>query len=104
MVKNLSEMCKNKNIHVVNLSEIPDITFKKRGCGCATMSRNDPPHLVAVLDLLRQGKVPEFNLVKPGDVVNEFVGSRERLDKNGQDWIILNAKKALEKMIQITES
>lgn len=104
MVKNLSEMCKDKNIHVVNLSEIPDITFKKRGCGCATMSRNDPPHLVAVLDLLRQGKVPAFNLVKPGDVVNEFIGSRERLDEAGQAWIILNAKKALEKMILITES
>jgi quinolinate synthase len=104
MVKNLSEFCKNKNIHVVNLSDIPDNTFKKRGCGCATMSRNDPPHLVAVLDLLRQGKVPSFNLVKPGDVVNEFMGSRERLDSEGQRWIINNAKKALEKMIEITES
>jgi quinolinate synthase len=104
MVKNLSEFCKNKNIHVVNLSDIPDNTFKKRGCGCATMSRNDPPHLVAVLDLLRQGKVPSFNLVKPGDVVNEFMGSRERLDSAGQSWIITNAKKALEKMIHITES
>lgn len=104
MVKNLSEMCKDKNIHVVNLSEIPNVNFKKRGCGCATMSRNDPPHLVAVLDLLRLGKAPAFNLVKPGDVVNEFVGSRERLDTVGQAWIVSNAKKALEKMIQITES
>lgn len=104
MVKNLNEMCKSKNIHVVNLSDIPNNLFKKRGCGCATMSRNDPPHLVAVLDLLRQGKAPAFNLVKPGDVVNEFMGSRERLDENGQKWIIENAKKALEKMIQITES
>lgn len=104
MVKNLRETCKNNNIDVVNLSEIPDANFKKRGCGCATMSRNDPPHLVAVLDLLRQGKIPAFNLVRPGDVVNEFMGSRERLDKIGQDWIVSNAKKALEKMISITES
>lgn len=104
MVKNLRDMCKEKNIEVISLSEIPDVAFKKRGCGCATMSRNDPPHLVAVLDLLRQGKVPAFNLVKPGDVVNEFVGSRERLDTTGQAWIVSNAKKALEKMIEITQS
>jgi quinolinate synthase len=104
MVKNLHEKCLKKNIKVVNLSDIPDNNFKKRGCGCATMSRNDPPHLVAVLDLLRKGKVPEFNLVKPGDVVDEFIGSRERLNEEGQHWIVSNAKKALEKMISITES
>ncbi len=102
MVKNLRETCQQKNIQVVNLSEIENMNFKKRGCGCATMSRNDPPHLVAVLDLLRQGKVPDFNRVKPGDVVNEFMGSRERLDPVGQQWIVTNAKKALEKMISIT--
>jgi quinolinate synthase len=67
------------------------------------MSRNDPPHLVAVLDLLRQGKVPAFNLVKPGDVVNEFLGSRERLNPESQRWITVNAKAALEKMISITK-
>lgn len=104
MVKNLREHCKSKNIEVINLSEIPDQAYKKRGCGCATMSRNDPPHLVAVLDLLRQGKVPEFNCVKAGDVVDEFMGSRERLTDEGQQWIITNAKKALQKMIEITES
>jgi quinolinate synthase len=104
MVKNLREICRKHNIKVVNLSEIPNNNLKKRGCGCATMSRNDPPHLVAVLDLLRKGKVPTFNLVKPGDVVDEFMGSRERLSPNGQQWIIANAKKALEKMISITEN
>lgn len=102
MVKNLQEACQDKNITVVNLSDIPDPSAKKRGCGCATMSRNDPPHLVAVLDLLRKGKVPVFNLVKPGDKVNEFMGSRERLNQEGQRWIIENAKAALEKMISIT--
>jgi quinolinate synthase len=104
MVKNLKEHAERKNITVVNLSEIPNNAFKKRGCGCATMSRNDPPHLVALLDLLRLGKIPEFNLVKPGDVVNEFIGTRERLDEAGQQWIAMNARRALEKMISITEA
>lgn len=103
MVKNLREACQQKNIQVINLSEIPSQDFKKRGCGCATMSRNDPPHLVAVLDLLRQGKVPGFNKVKPGDVVHEFIGSRERFDATGQQWVVTNARRALEKMISITQ-
>lgn len=104
MVKNLRDACQHSNITVVNVSDIPNNQFNKRGCGCATMSRNDPPHLIAVLDLLRRGKVPEFNLVKPGDVVDEFLGTRERLSKVGQQWIINNAKKALYQMISITES
>jgi quinolinate synthase len=104
MVKNLREHCAKKNITVVNLSEIPGSQFTKKGCGCATMARNDPPHLVALLDLLRLGKIPEFNLVKPGDVVNEFMGSRERLDAAGQQWITDNARRALLKMISITQS
>jgi len=104
MVSNLRDVCKAKNIQVINLSEIPSHSFKKRGCGCATMSRNDPPHLVAVLDLLRQGKVPACNLVKPGDVVHEFLGTRERLNQEGQQWIVENARRALQRMISITES
>lgn len=103
MVKNLRDACSSKQIEVVNLSDIPHLQSNKRGCGCATMSRNDPPHLVAVLDLLRKGKVPDFNLVKPGDVVDEFIGTRERLDQSGQQWVIANAKAALQKMIEITE-
>lgn len=103
MVKNLREICQKNHIEVVNLSDIPQSPFKKSGCGCATMSRNDPPHLVAVLDLLRQGKVPAFNLVKPGDVVDEFFGTRERLEAQGQQWIVSEAKKALEQMIRITQ-
>lgn len=104
MVKNLKDHAVSHNITVVNLSDVPSNAFKKKGCGCATMSRNDPPHLVALLDLLRLGKIPEFNLVKPGDVVNEFMGTRERLDEKGQQWITVNARRALEKMIAITES
>jgi quinolinate synthase len=102
MVKNLRDFGAQKNIQVVNISDMPG-NQKLRGCGCATMSRNDPPHLVATLDLLRQGKIPEYNLVKSGDVVNEVSGARERLDDTGQKWIADNAKKALQRMIEITE-
>lgn len=104
MVENLKQHCKNLNITVVNLAEAPVENIKGIGCGCATMSRNDPPHLVALVDLLRQGKSMDYNQVKPGDLVNEFNGSRQRLNNEEQQWIIDNAKKALEKMIQITES
>lgn len=103
MVKNLREACQKQGISVVNLSDSSDQRFKKGGCGCATMARNDPPHLIAILDLLRQGKVPEFNQVQPGDVVNEITGNRQRLGSKEQAWIRENAKKSLMNMIQITE-
>lgn len=103
MVKNLKIACQKKKIQVVNLGDSLDNRFKKGGCGCATMARNDPPHLVAILDLLRQGKVPEFNRVQPGDVVDELTGVRQRLSVTEQAWISNNAKKALEHMIRITE-
>ncbi|HDV5710512.1 TPA: quinolinate synthase NadA [Legionella pneumophila] len=104
MVENLKQYCKNLGIRVVNLAEAPQKdTDKGVGCGCATMSRNDPPHLVALLDLLRQGKSMPYNEVKAGDVVNEFTGTRNRLPVNDQQWVINNAKKALEMMINITE-
>jgi len=103
MVQNLKQTCRIKNIEVVNLGEAPIGQFKGMGCGCATMSRNDPPHLVATLDLLRKGKAPEYNEVQPGDVINEFTGTRIRLDKEGQQWIVDNAKIAMENMIKITE-
>lgn len=104
MVKNLKEFCSKKQIEVVNLSDIPDLISKQKGCGCATMSRNDPPHLVALLDLLRKGKVPEYNRVLPGDKVEEMTGLRTRLNSEGQLWVRENAKKALQKMIEITET
>ncbi|HAT9741572.1 TPA: quinolinate synthase NadA [Legionella pneumophila] len=104
MVENLKQYCKNLGIRVVNLAEaLQKDTEKGVGCGCATMSRNDPPHLVALLDLLRQGKSMPYNEVKAGDVVNEFTGTRNRLPVNDQQWVINNAKKALEMMINITE-
>jgi quinolinate synthase len=103
MVENLKQACLAKGIEVVNLGDAPLAGMPGMGCGCATMSRNDPPHLVALLDLLRQGKGPEYNRVKPGDVVDEFSGARQRLSEQEQQALIHNARKALENMIRITE-
>lgn len=104
MVENLKQHCKQLNIEVINLAEAPKKADSKGvGCGCATMSRNDPPHLVALLDLLRQGKAMPYNEVKAGDAVNEFTGLRQRLQEVDQNWVIDNAKRALQMMINITE-
>lgn len=105
MVENLKQYCRGLGIAVVNLAEAPKREHEQSmgGCGCATMSRNDPPHLVALVDLLRQGKTMAYNEVKAGDVVNEFTGSRNRLPLNDQQWVIANAKKSLQMMINITE-
>ncbi len=105
MVENLKQYCRTLGIEVVNLAEAPRNEDEKGlGCGCATMSRNDPPHLVALLDLLRQGKAMDYNEVKAGDVVNEFTGLRNRLQHHDQQWVVENAKKALQMMINITEN
>ncbi|QDP72442.1 quinolinate synthase NadA [Legionella israelensis] len=105
MVENVKQYCKPLGIEVVNLAEAPKSPDEKgMGCGCATMSRNDPPHLVGLLDLLRQGKTMSYNEVKAGDVVNEFTGKRHRLSAHEQQWVIDNAKKALQMMIDITEN
>ncbi|MDP3704439.1 MAG: quinolinate synthase NadA [Legionellaceae bacterium] len=104
MVENLKQYCLPLGIQVVNLAEAPKSPDEKGiGCGCATMSRNDPPHLIALVDLLRQGKPMPYNEVRAGDVVNEFTGIRNRLQTTDQDWVIEHAKKALQKMIEITE-
>lgn len=104
MVENLKQQAAQKNIEVINLGAAKVEDYQGMGCGCATMSRNDPPHLVALLDLLSKGKALDFNEVKPGDMVNEFTGVRQRLDEKGQAWLKENATKALEKMIEITDS
>ncbi|MCH9757327.1 MAG: quinolinate synthase NadA [Gammaproteobacteria bacterium] len=104
MVDNLKQHAASLGIQVVNLAEAPTENSRSNlGCGCATMSRNDPPHLVALLDLLRLGKSMDYNKVKAGDVVNEFTGTRQRLSSDDQAWVIENAKKALQNMISITE-
>lgn len=103
MVQNLKQTAAASGITVVNLGDAPLAGLVGMGCGCATMSRNDPPHLVALLDLMRLGKVPEYNEVKPGDVVNEFTGVRQRLTLEEQRLLVKNARVALENMIEITE-
>jgi quinolinate synthase len=102
-VKNARVFAKERGVEVVNLADIPDPQERSNGCGCATMSRNDPPHLVAILDLLRQGKAPELNRVLPGDVVQERTGWRERLDELEQHRVAEQARRALSKMIELTE-
>lgn len=102
-VKNAQNVAKPRGVEVVNLADIP--TQKgQMGCGCATMSRNDPPHLVALLDLLMQGKAPSLNHVMPGDIVDEKTGWRDRLDARSQKEIVTYARKSLEKMIELTEA
>jgi len=103
-VKNAKDLAQNRGVEVVHLADIPDPTFGAMGCGCATMSRNDPPHLVGLLDLLAKGRPPELNRVLSGDSVDETTGWRERLDPRSQDEIRSDAKKALEKMIELTEA
>jgi quinolinate synthase len=103
MVNYLKQQGLAKGIQVVNVAEANIDHSPQVGCGCATMSRNDPPHLVALLDLLRQGKTLNYNVVKAGDVVNEFTGIRQRLDDSSQQWVIDNARIALQNMIDITE-
>lgn len=105
MVENLKQYCQPLGIQIVNLAEAPkNATDLGVGCGCATMSRNDPPHLIGLVDLLRQGKTMDYNEIRAGDVVSEFTGIRQRLQLQDQNWVIENAKIALQNMITITES
>jgi quinolinate synthase len=85
----------------VHLAEIPGSTLG--GCGCATMSRNDPPHLAGLLDLLRLGRAPEINRVLAGDVMNERTLGRERLSEGERAELVAEARLALERMIAIVE-
>lgn len=101
-VRNLREQAARKGIEVVHLADVPGADAS--GCGCATMSRNDPPHLVAILDLLRRGRAPEQNRVLPGDVVDEITGDRDRLGGAAMTDVAAQARLALERMIEITES
>lgn len=105
-VRNARDVAKAKGVEVVNLADVPAHVkgAASLGCGCATMSRNDPPHLAGVLDLLHKGKVPELNRVMPGDVVDEATGFRERLDQRSQGEIANDARKALQRMIELTEA
>jgi quinolinate synthase len=102
-VRNAREQGALRGVEVVNMADVPREQFGGMGCGCATMSRNDPPHLVAILDLLRQGRAPDSNQVLPGDSVNEISGARERLSPAERAELVRDARRALEQMITITE-
>lgn len=101
-VRNAQTQAALRGIEVVNVADIPSDAFSSMGCGCATMSRNDPPHLVGMLDLLRRGNAPDLNHVLPGDSVNEITGRRERLESAEREDIVRGARAALERMIEIT--
>jgi quinolinate synthase len=103
-VRNAREQARLRRVEVVHLADIPDPALSSRGCGCATMSRNDPPHLAGMLDLLRQGKPPAINRVLAGDVVDELSGARERLGEADRALLVRDARLALERMIEISES
>ena len=102
-VRNAREQAALRGVEVVNLADIPRSEFAGMGCGCATMSRNDPPHLVAMLDLLAKGTPPDLNRVLPGDAVNERTGARDRLPLAEGAAVARDARRALERMIAITE-
>ncbi|MDG1137771.1 MAG: quinolinate synthase NadA, partial [Phycisphaerales bacterium] len=104
-VRNLKEQAALRDIEVMHLADIEDNSMQAAaGCGCATMSRNDPPHLAGMLDLLRKGEGPDLNRVLAGDTVDEQTGKRERLNIDERTIMISDAKKALERMIEITEA
>jgi quinolinate synthase len=103
-VRNAREQAARRDVEVVNMADIPAPEFAAMGCGCATMSRNDPPHLVAMLDLLAKGRPPDANRVLAGDAVDEITGTRERLDPDERAALVRDARRALERMIAITEA
>ena len=102
-VRNARALARQKGVDVVHLADVPDPAYQSIGCGCATMARNDPPHLVALIDLLRKGKVPDANRVVAGDVVDEISGVRERLGADERATLVADARRALERMVEITE-
>ncbi len=103
-VRNAREQGRLRGVEVVHLADVPDPAFQSAGCGCATMSRNDPPHLAGMLDLLRRGTPPDANRVLAGDSVDERSGARERLSDLDRGALVQQARAALERMIEITES
>jgi len=102
-VRNAREQGKLRGIEVMHLADIPDKEFQSAGCGCATMSRNDPPHLAGMLDLLRKGKPPDINRVLAGDAMNELTAERDRLGEAERKELVRDARLSLERMIEIVE-
>ena len=102
-VRNAKALAAQRGVEVVHVAEVPDERLRVSGCGCATMSRNDPPHLAGMLDLLRKGQAPDLNKVLAGDIVDERTAARERLDASERTELIRDAKLSLERMIAVTE-
>ena len=103
-VRNLKEQAAIRGIEVEHLAAAPVPGLRRfAGCGCATMSRNDPPHLAGMLDLLRRGAPPDLNRVLPGDVVSETTGVRDRLAEPERSGMVAHARDAMRRMIEITE-
>ena len=103
-MRNAREQARQRGVEIMHLADIPDASFGTAGCGCATMSRNDPPHLAGMLDLLRKGTPPDINRVLAGDMVDERTARRERLGPAERKQLALDARKSLERMIDITEA
>lgn len=103
-VRNAREFGRQRDVEVVHLAEIPGSPLGISGCGCATMSRNDPPHLAGMLDLLRKGEAPDINRVLPGDSIDELSMRRDRLDEAERTELVGQARASLERMIEIVES
>ena len=103
-VRNARAEGAKRGVEVMHLAEIPEPGFSHAGCGCATMSRNDPPHLAGMLDLLRRGEAPDANRVLAGDVVDEVTGRRDRMTEAERAALVTHARASLERMIAITEA
>jgi quinolinate synthase len=103
-VRNAREQGRLRGVEVVHLADIPDPSYGSMGCGCATMSRNDPPHLAGMLDLLRKGKPRRSTAFYAGDVVDEESGALDRLKAEERRDLIRNARLSLQRMIDITET
>jgi quinolinate synthase len=101
-VRNAIDHAASRGVEVRHLADVPGSVAA--GCGCATMSRNDPPHLAGMLDLLRRGEAPEINRVLAGDCINETTGMRTRLSDTARAVLQAEATVALERMIDITEA
>ena len=100
-VRNARREGEARGVEVVHLADVPGSAMG--GCGCATMSRNDPPHLAGMLDLLRRGRAPEINRVLAGDVMNERTMGRDRLSPEERAELVQEARLALERMIAVVE-
>ena len=101
-IANAARVGKSRDVDVVHLADVPGEAMA--GCGCATMSRNDPPHLAGTLDLLARGCPPEAHRVLPGDRVDHATGQRVRLPDADRQRLKSEAATALHRMITMTES